>query len=108
MHRGEAVVAFDLDEVVFPFAREYSRWRETQGLATFDPEPLTTYDFAATLGDAEADSGHTSAFIADPRTLRACVPILSTLSWGDVLKRPASRAAWLAPWVPLSHPSGTM
>lgn len=69
MRNKEAVLAFDLDEVVFPFAREYARWRAAQGLETFEAGALKTYDFAAALGDAEADSGHTSAFIADPDTL---------------------------------------
>lgn len=69
MSSKETILAFDIDEVIFPFAREYSRWRAEQGLETFKVGALHTYDFAAALGDEEADSIHTSAFIADPGTL---------------------------------------
>jgi FMN phosphatase YigB (HAD superfamily) len=62
-------VAFDLDEVVFPFALEYARWRSRNGLPTFDPATLTHYDFTAALGDIAGGETHTTEFLEDLATL---------------------------------------
>ena len=63
------VLAFDMDEVIFPFAKSYALWRKREGMESFQERDLTSYDFAKVLRDDNADGEHTSAFIADPLTL---------------------------------------
>jgi FMN phosphatase YigB (HAD superfamily) len=62
-------IAFDMDEVIFPFALAYAAWRRTNGLIPFEVANMLRYDFASVLDDAEADGDHTSAFIDDDATL---------------------------------------
>lgn len=61
--------AFDLDEVVFPFAAAYATWRRQKGLVSFDPATLVRYDFAAALGDEGGGPDATSDFLDAPETL---------------------------------------
>lgn len=64
------VIALDLDEVCFPFAQEYARWRGREGLVGFDPSRLHTYNFAlATSTEPEIEAQEATAFLADPHTL---------------------------------------
>lgn len=41
------VLALGMDEVLFPFADAYARWRRDQGLTGFGPVAMTRYDFGA-------------------------------------------------------------
>jgi 5' nucleotidase, deoxy (Pyrimidine), cytosolic type C protein (NT5C) len=60
------VIALDLDEVLFPFARHYLTWRHAVGMTPFAIESMERYDFSAAVG--EGDETATDSFIADPWT----------------------------------------